>query len=76
MAKTVSKPAGGQLVKGGSTKMHPFTPVGTQKAGSTSVAGSGGNKNPGGSIPRGPTGKIGGKQVGVQAQKPGRTGQR
>lgn len=45
-------------VKGGSGKMAGFKPVGTQKPGGTAVAGSGGNKNPGGKIPAGPSGKM------------------
>lgn len=63
-------------VTGGKKKMHSFTPVGKQTAGITSVSGTGGNKSPGAKIPAGPTGKIGGKQVGVMNQVPGRTGQR
>jgi hypothetical protein len=73
-SKVTSKPS--SKVSGGSGKMHGFTPVGSQASGVTAVTGKGGGKAPGAKIPAGPTGKIGAKQVGVQAQSPGRTGQR
>lgn len=77
MVKVTSKPAGKQKIDpGGSGKMKKFGAVGTQKPGGTAVAGSGGGTNPGAPIPTGGKGKIGGKQVGVKAVKPGQTGVR
>lgn len=76
MVKVTSKNASGQLVKGGNTGMKGFKAVGTQAPGGTAVAGGGGSKSPGAKIPAGPTGKIGGKQVGVKPIKPGQTGVR
>jgi hypothetical protein len=73
MAKVTSKSAGKFGVKGGNGSMHGFKPVGAQASGVTSVAGSGGGKSPGAKITGGPGGKIGGKQVGVKAVKPGVT---
>jgi len=76
MAKATSKSAGKFKVSGGSGHMQGFKPVGAQAAGVTEVAGSGGGKSPGAKITGGGKGKIGGKQVGVKAVKPGQTGVR
>jgi hypothetical protein len=77
MAKVTSKPAGKfKINAGGKGKMQKFKGVGTQKPGVVEVAGSGGGTDPGAKIPTGGTGKIGGKQVGVKAVKPGQTGVR
>jgi hypothetical protein len=77
MAKVTSKAPGKFAVKGGGKGgMQNFKAVGTQKPGVTEVAGSGGGKSFAAKIPTGGTGKIGGKQVGVKAVKPGQTGVR
>ena len=65
-----SKPAGKQKIQaGGSGKMNSFKPVGTQAAGGSAVAGSGGSKAWPSSL-GGPSGKMQ-KMSPVKPQKPG-----